>query len=644
MNTENRHFLRRAFAAAMALVMLLGCAGCGEKEENPTRQEPTTMTTTATEEPTVSAEESADRARTVLSEIMNGYEGKIDSAEILKQAIDEEYAAAEKLRDEGVVTYIERNDLGIYVEFSSGEGMIVTAPVEGIMAGDSNEGFRVVCYRTFQFEEDDIYADNRERKLIIAPSETQQTARRVAESFSSYVLEEADCKDDWDISLYDVLNMKGASLIVWEGHGNSFEKTGPVLFLPISYIEVKNNPDFYLDCMQNRIGCSHDGEVYITPAFFEHYFGEQDFLNCIVVLGTCLSGQSPRLADAFLDRGALCVTANSDSVVKAQEYVYTREFLNSMIAGELSGPAYEIAKEEGKGFLGALTGADIFESFFDKTILNEWLLFGLDNAFLSEDYIYYVTTKRNLTNSIRYPLSGVLYEKNGEMFYDLSSEIITCCDETVESRLTLGVSPQLVEQLMPYDGYYVELTAYLAQTEDGNVVIGSADNISVGMKMYDTVKESDEASAKAYDNLFDFLGESLDVVKQYYGEPNSDMGFDGNADCLTYEYGNYQVQFRSYGEKGVAEIDLRLEETSPEVKVTPSVTTKMNHDEIWAGLPEFSCSTEANDYDNGEGMVHSTWLYGDSPKGNVSFHWSSTGFNKNDLTKGPCCVFLCKYQ
>lgn len=105
-------------------------------------------------------------------------------------------------------------------------------------------------------------------------------------------------------------------IIIFQGHGNYQSKeVGSVFWNKNFWYDSKLDEDeeFKKDVENGRLVNAQMNEG-ITGKYIDYYC--PDITGSVVYLGQCESGMSTHLVDAFLNKGASCVIANSDVIAR----------------------------------------------------------------------------------------------------------------------------------------------------------------------------------------------------------------------------------------------------------------------------------------------------------------------------------------
>jgi len=694
---------KRVLASALALLLALVCAACGGKEEEETSFPSSSPagTTAIAAESTVSFEEASEKAHQIyvsgkpdsvpdvtdekFDEIMAGaYEitekyfadGRVPDDRI-EDVLQEKWEYMKRFVDDGTAVMVERTLLSCALTFANGYRLVYSAEVEGTLSGGGEDALRIIsnAYMT---------TDN-------LPGNAEKAARLIVDSFTGYQLKESAIYPEEIDSFSRLLDiLEDSSVLLFFGHGSDI----PSLNTTLHKTNIMNDPRY-----DSRIGLSFSdaGMLLIDRQFIMNYFSDDSFQGAFIYLGACMTGSSDALANAFLEKGAEVVLANSSTVFAKETIEYRQALIEYMCKGmsvmEAKGKvdSENVSASQNQIILGRM-----------RNVLfgypqNQVILFGNSGYVFSDEMEYYPGRKYVFYGVIRTDESGRHYLElkstvkiHGQTgrcskiyFYDEVDTVLAEYENKENSfkgtviidkgEICLGNDAAVLFQdeyiglseatVVSYeDKYfsgkkytfngtirtdgeghpYLELEGpvnvigvseacskivFLEEMEDllkeyadeagtfrGTIILNSDGLLCMGTdievlrqgKAIKVIEGSGHGSEdpgrntdKTFDKLLDFLGEPLEVVKQYYGEPDGGMGIDGNGECLSYEFENYVLMFLEVYEGGgtVDEIRLFLTDTSPEIRVTSSVTTRMNHDEIENGLSGFSCATEASKFE-----------------------------------------------
>ena len=244
-------------------------------------------------------------------------EGSIPEAKF-NAVINEVFQYANKLVADGDLYLCEKSADGVYVKFCFGPALVFTPAQFGVDAAGDDVSVDVVtcqpCYSQYDSDMNDVMA---------LPDDAAST---VANTFSRYSYTESNNLDNEEVSLNQIKQFGANQVIIWHGHGgynsrsHSFLVTGEQFKLKMIF-DVNNWKDY----IKNRTMLNSDGRLMITSKFIDKYCGDMD--NSFVYLAACDSGRDDTLANAFLNKGAEAVVANTETIYT----IYNCKMQNTVI-------------------------------------------------------------------------------------------------------------------------------------------------------------------------------------------------------------------------------------------------------------------------------------------------------------------------
>lgn len=155
-----------------------------------------------------------------------------------------------------------------------------------------------------------------------------EKANLISSTLLAYSFENTADYDDKEVDLSALSNFAGYHVILWHGHGGYTQKVGSFMVTGIEY-NAENDRRYYTLIKENAFIKTSSGHYAISAEFINHNFDDNAFENSIIYLGTCSSGLDNRLAEAFLNKGASAVYANSNTI----HTTYNLSMLNSVVDG-----------------------------------------------------------------------------------------------------------------------------------------------------------------------------------------------------------------------------------------------------------------------------------------------------------------------
>lgn len=239
------------------------------------------------------------------------------SASDVPKAVEEVSKYAEKLLKDGAIVEYEKTENSVVMKLSNGLTTVYTPATEGTYSIGQNTPMSISLYQpdyTWVSTLDLKYIDlpsgiSREVDLITAAGNSIQS------TFNNYTLAQESIYWDQAVTLESVKQIGANQIVLWQGHGtyaggdlHSIVMTGEAFDWEAYY----SGGQYYEDCVQDRI-VDCDGRASISYKFINTYCKSMD--NTFVYLGPCQSGYDDVLANAFLNKGAEAVVANTDTIL-----------------------------------------------------------------------------------------------------------------------------------------------------------------------------------------------------------------------------------------------------------------------------------------------------------------------------------------
>ena len=239
---------------------------------------------------------------------------------------------AKKMQNNGIVNTYTSDNNTVWMQLSNGIQYVFIPQIDGFDLGGTN--MSITTYQPFNtwYGVERPYSGDQARGVVA----TDGSAREIANELSEYKF--VNNYDDEDVSLDNIKKLGDNQFILWHGHGgynssiHSFIATGEELdeakFLwdPIYYIKNAKYTDDYLT---GRIVCTSLGRLAITDKFIDKYISSMN--NSFVYIGACESGQDSYLANSLLNKGAVAVIGNSDTICTE----YNQKMIQSVCDGLL---------------------------------------------------------------------------------------------------------------------------------------------------------------------------------------------------------------------------------------------------------------------------------------------------------------------
>ena len=156
------------------------------------------------------------------------------------------------------------------------------------------------------------------------------SGQKLRDTLPNYRFPNSQNYDDSAVTL-DVIRSFGENqIILWHTHGgyNDAVKSFLVTGEDIDWNAYRYDPEYYGDCISNRILQSSAGKAMVSSKYITKYCADMD--NSLVYLAACLSGTSSHLADAFTEKGAT-VVANTDTILRVYNVVMLYSTIDQML-------------------------------------------------------------------------------------------------------------------------------------------------------------------------------------------------------------------------------------------------------------------------------------------------------------------------
>ncbi len=123
------------------------------------------------------------------------------------------------------------------------------------------------------------------------------------------------------------------SVVLWHGHAGYSDTLGPTMVTGDEFdyealTDADENNPYLEDCWDENIIMTSDGKVMISAGYIAKHCGRLD--NSLIYLGTCASGKGNRMYDAFLNKGAAAVVANTGVLIDTK---YNLSMMKAVLTG-----------------------------------------------------------------------------------------------------------------------------------------------------------------------------------------------------------------------------------------------------------------------------------------------------------------------
>lgn len=331
----------------IAVLIIVSLSGCREDKRKSTSHSPTENTESSSEGELESSEpeylyEQFINTQTPDTSELGKDQGTEEEAEELAndiakvekkiKSLDKKYKKNGNIAEDDVYSYLwearekvqelyENGDIADYangvncieVMLNSGVTYIISPEIRDCDAGGSGTKIQIATYQPFRA------ASIKEKYSVDFLDKLDEGARLVSDSLEDYEFFQNGSSTDNDledeeVTLESVLKFQNYNVVLWHGHGSYTNSKGSMLLLGVK-CTLKNNIKYMKDLVEGRLVCM-GGYYAITSTFIDKYIPDNALKNSIIYLGTCLSGEDERLVEAFLNKGAMAVYANSGIIFR----------------------------------------------------------------------------------------------------------------------------------------------------------------------------------------------------------------------------------------------------------------------------------------------------------------------------------------
>lgn len=223
----------------------------------------------------------------------------------VEMIINEVNDYAEELHKRGEVVYYEASDSSVLLKLNTGLAYAYIPPRAAVDGGSGDANITVItmqpCLNT--------YTSNIIIPLLSYPDEAASYADDNLPNISF-----SGNYDDGRVTLEQIKRFSSDQLVIWHGHGGYSSSVHSYLVTGEAFDKEAWwwDPVYFMDCVQNRIVKCSNGMAAISAGYIDKYCG--DLSNSMFYLGACQSGKDSVLADAFINKGATAVVANSETI------------------------------------------------------------------------------------------------------------------------------------------------------------------------------------------------------------------------------------------------------------------------------------------------------------------------------------------
>ena len=255
---------------------------------------------------------------------------------------------AGRLKDTGVIEDYEYTESSVWIELESGIQMVYT-PFTGVT---DSIGLEDSCSIVTCQPYVDEYPDSVRDEMGFPDA----AAAKLDQASEQWTVKYA--YDNELVTLDFLKSLSGTQIILWHGHGGWTAENDSYLITGEEFSEDSflSDSQYYDDFQEGRLLLSTDGRVCITSEFVEDCMG--DLTGSLIYLGTCQSGYTTELADAFIDKGAASVVVNSDTIRTAYNTRCMYSTMEGLLMRDELNPDFYCTLGQALGYAAEQWGAD----------------------------------------------------------------------------------------------------------------------------------------------------------------------------------------------------------------------------------------------------------------------------------------------
>lgn len=256
--------------------------------------------------PTQQEAQQTEQVIAALQELQLTYseDGYIPQGQI-EPLLNQAEAFAEEGIEQGIVTEVVKQDDGVEIWLASGLTIMFVPETRDFLGGAQDDQMKLVTLEPFHSEFSEMGKTYSQC--------VDQTAASVAATLPGYQFDDHFNFDEEEVTTDTLKKLGKNQVILWYGHGGFNSKYHSYLVTGEEFDAdaYHNDADYYEKYVQGYFMVSNS-RLAVTSKYIDRYCGEMD--NSLVFLTTCKSGQSDKLANAFLKKGAVAVLGYDRSV------------------------------------------------------------------------------------------------------------------------------------------------------------------------------------------------------------------------------------------------------------------------------------------------------------------------------------------
>ncbi|MBR5518407.1 MAG: VWA domain-containing protein [Clostridia bacterium] len=165
-------------------------------------------------------------------------------------------------------------------------------------------------------------------------------ANLIANAFDAYVFNDSYNYDDAEVDLSQSSQFGNFNVVLWDGHGCYDYNYGPLLLTGIP--RNANNDALYYSLLADGTMAYGKNSYFIGSKFVNTCIADGSLDNTVLYFGTCSSGYTSELAEAFLSKGAEAVYVTSDTIKTSYNAQMTYSICEALSTQKPDGKYYNV--------------------------------------------------------------------------------------------------------------------------------------------------------------------------------------------------------------------------------------------------------------------------------------------------------------
>ena len=284
----------------------------------------------------------ANEAITIIENSIEAAENNLASAypeinmDNVYSYISEMSDMAYELYSNGVIKEYRVNEDCIVFELLEGGAYVYAPPVAEYNSGDGSN-VPEIYVSTYQ---PNIGAGQYSSSISSFKTYVDDGASLISSKFDAYTFGDGYNFDDAEVDFSQSSRFGNFNVVLWDGHGCCDSHYGPLMLTGIK--RSIENDAMYHSLLKNGIMLYGSESYFIGANFVENYIEDGSLDNTVLYFGTCSSGYTSKLADAFLTKGAEAVYVTSNTIKTSYNAQMTYSICEALSTQKSDGSYYNV--------------------------------------------------------------------------------------------------------------------------------------------------------------------------------------------------------------------------------------------------------------------------------------------------------------